>query len=238
MGLARLGLELMGWKNLQPDQTEYLAQYPKAVMIFPHTSYYEFFLYLFYIADSELLRRRCRVLISPIHTKRFQWLLKHVGSVEATPREIRNGGAVDRICSQLEQLPEFLFVVSPKGSMARHHDWRKGFYAIARKLKCPVIPAGFDFEKKCFVIKPAFSVSRMSFRQACAHGKAQLKDIIPCHPEMAEYPLGPYNPNRLGLMSGQRWMIFWLLVLVVVVVVITASYWLWKKRSRAKNSAA
>lgn len=237
MGFCSAALELMGWEPFSEEQTRLLQQHPKAVMIFPHTSYYEFFLYLFYRGHSPLLQRRCKILVAPVHTDRFQFLLKHIGSIPATRQEERNGGATERIKTHLAQLDEWLLVMSPKGSMSNKHPWRRGFYAIAKDLGVPIIPAGFDFEKKRFVIKPAFWVKDLTFAEACDTGKAALYDIIPCHPDKSEFPISPlYDPSKLGLMTAGRWVIFWLLFLAGVVGLGAAVYYFLKwKRGRKEG---
>jgi hypothetical protein len=226
----------MGWEPGFSEHAEETIRSagPRAVLIFPHTSYYEFFLYLFYRGGNDLLRQRCRILVAPMHTKNFQWLLKHVGSIPATPRDERNGGGTARIIAQLEELDEWLLVLSPKGSMDPQHPWRRGFYGIAKHFGCPIIPGGFDFQKKAFIIKEPFWVgpegragkgkgkegwAGLTFKEACAKGKAELYDIVPCHPDKSEYPITPlYDPDKLGLMSTPRWVAFWLGVAALVVI--------------------
>jgi len=223
--MAETIIRALGWQPFDDQDRALLAKYPKCVMIYPHTSYYDFCLYILYQMADPILQRRCRILINPSFTENFQWLLKYIGSIEATRREIRNGGATRRICRELEKLDEFIFALSPKGSMEPNHAWRSGFYHIAKQMGCPVMPAGFDYVKKKFIFQQPFYIDDMTFEQACAEGKKRLFDIIPCHPDRSEYPLALHDKSKACLMPFWRWLVLWVLMLILLVAAVCLLIW-------------
>ena len=111
---------LIGWEPLSDSFKHVLEENPRCIMVYPHTSFCDFFLYLCYIADDPVLRRRSRVLINPHFTDKYWWLVKHVGAIRSTKRENTGGGAVARIQDELSQMDEFVFIISPKGLSLIH----------------------------------------------------------------------------------------------------------------------
>jgi len=211
-------LSLLGWEPLDSRSRYFLEQNPRSVLIFPHTSFYDLLLYIFYTQADPLLKRRCRVLINPFFTKKFQWFLKHFGSIESTRREEKNGGATKRICEELNKMDEFILLLSPKGSMENDHEWRSGFYHMARSLNCPVVPAGFDFERKRFVLNEPFDVQNISFEEACRIGKERLRDIIPRNPEKSEYLLADHDAGKVDIISPARMACLFLVLFIIIVI--------------------
>lgn len=215
-----MSLSVLGWKPLDKKALDMLDRTPRCIFIFPHTSYFDFLLYLAYIKYHPVLKRRSRVLVNPAFTDKFQWLLKHVGSIPATKREVSGGGATKHIYKHLNKMDEFIFMVSPRGTMAPHHTWRSGFYYLSKMLNCPIIVAGLDYERKTFVIKEPYYANEMTFEQACQRGKDDMYNIIPRHPQKAEYSIGPHDPTKLGLMTTWRWVAIWVIAILIVIVIL------------------
>lgn len=211
-------LSLLGWEPLDSRSRYFLDQNPRSILIFPHTSFYDFMLYIFYTQADPVLKKRCRVLINPYFTKKFQWFLQHFGSIESTRREEKHGGATKRICDELDKMDEFILLLSPKGSMENNHEWRSGFYHMARTLNCPVVPAGFDFERKRFVLNEPFNVQDISFEEACRIGKDRLRDIIPRNPEKSEYPLAYHDPGQVNIITPIRMICLFIVLFVIIII--------------------
>lgn len=217
---------MMGWKPMNERELKLLKQHPKSVFVFAHTSFLDFMVYLAYRHDFDVIGRRTRVLINPMFTDHFQWFLQYFGSIPATRREIKDGGATKRIIEHLETMDEFIFALSPKGSTEAHHSWRSGFYHIAKHFDCPIFPVGLDFEKQCLIIKDPFFVTDMTLDQAVQKGKDELYDIIPYNPHKAEYPVGPHDPHKIQVMSTWRWVILILVIVILITAIVVMIWWL------------
>ena len=218
----------MGWQPLDAKAHRILAENPRCILIYPHTSFYDFLLYLIYSLEDPVLHRRSRVLINPHFTERFQWILKYVGSIESTRREIRQGGATARILEALTPMDEFIFLISPKGSMEAYHEWRTGFYHLAKQLQVPIITAGFDYQKKCFIMNEPFWVNDLSFEEACQIAKAKLRPIMPRHPYLCEYPIDDdYDLEELSLVDPWHQTLIFVIVVLILILIFVVIVWVW-----------
>lgn len=213
-------LSLVGWESLDEKSKKYLLDTPRSILIYPHTSFYDFVLYAFYFQSDPILKKRSRILVNPFFTDKFQWALQYFGSIPATRRDEKNGGGTKRICEELNKEEEFLLILSPKGSMESYHEWRTGFYYMAKELNCPVIPAGLDFEKKKFVLNEPFSVENLTVEEACIVGKERLKNIIPRNPEKSEFPLGEFDAEKVDAITPARSCFIFIIVAILIVLII------------------
>lgn len=224
-------LRAMGWSKLDRRSKRVLKENPKAVLVFPHTSFADFFLFTLYYLSEPILYRRCKIPMNPKFTRKYGPILKKFGVIESTRREERGGGAVDRFIAEVEALDEYLICLSPKGSMDPDHDWRSGFYHLARQLKCPVIPGGLDFERKKVIFNPPFDPSNMTFEEACVAGKAGLSDVIPHYPERSEFFLDPHDASKCTLLSTGGWIWLCIVVLIIIIVIVVVIWWIWRRRN-------
>lgn len=176
----------MGWSSLSINLP------PKLVCVFSHTSYCDFFLMLLYQYGYEL---KLKTLIKPCYFNGVSgWLLRQVGGIEATPIDERNGGAVQRIVNELHLLPQYHFMISPKGSILKA-EWRSGYFHIARLLNVPIIAVGLDYEEK-----------KVKYGRLINHDNEvivkellyeDLKEMIPLYPEQEVMPLRPHGETSV-----------------------------------------
>ena len=225
---VELALKSAGWTIPDSAAKERLRNIKRCVAIYPHTSFWDFCMYVAFTYLDKEIGSRCCALVNSRFTSKFEFL-KKFGAIESTRRETKNGGLIDKLYNELSGREEFLFLISPKGSMESHHEWRSGFYALAKRLNCPIVPLGFDFEKRIVIIKEPYDVSNMTLEEAIATGKERLASIIPYNPDRAEYPLDDHNYNQIGMVSPLLWAAF---VLIVAIILIVICWWLGNKFGR------
>lgn len=206
-----------------------MEEHKKVVLVFPHTAYFDAFLYSLYFLESETLRRRARVLINPGAMDQLGGVLKEFGGVKATARLVKNGGCVKRVVDEVSQMDEFIILLSPKGGLY-DFPWRTGYYWFAKLLGCELVAGGFDYRTKRFVLKEPFSVDNMSLEEAEVRCKQDLYDITPLHPQHSEFKtlcndqacLGRESPGPVNI----PWMIGWsFLMFAVFLAVVLFCIW-------------
>lgn len=178
--------KFIGWYGMDDRTKRIMEEHKRVVMVFPHTSYCDAFLYSLYFLEYETLRKRVRVLINPEAMGALGGILSKFGGVEATARLVKNGGCVKRVINEVSKMDEFIILLSPKGSIF-NHPWRTGYYWFAKLLGCELVAGGFDYTTKQFVIKTPFSVENMSLDQAERRCKEDLYDITPLYPKYSEF---------------------------------------------------
>lgn len=126
------------------------------LMVFPHTSWHDFYLGLFtrgitgipmnFIGKKELFRFP------------FGFYFRWMGG--APIDRVGNLNKVDAIAQIFENREEFRLAVLPEGTRKKTKELKTGFYYIALKANVPIIPVAFDFGKKTVHIgKPFFPTS-------------------------------------------------------------------------------
>ncbi len=170
---AMLILQLMGWSFLDDQAYQYMNNNARMVCVFSHTSYYDFFLMvLYYFAHPNQLTH-LKTLINPYYFNYIGFFLRFVGGIPAIK--------VDNIVEELLKTPKSHFLISPKGTILKG-EWRSGYYHIARKLNCPILALGLDYElKKIIICRPVLSIYDEHHIQDLLY--KDLSKIVPLHPE-------------------------------------------------------
>lgn len=214
-------LSVLGWTLIDEEMERKLVSHPRLVMVYPHTSYFDFLYYLLYQHHSPVLHERCRVLINPYWMSVLGPVLKSFGGMAATRREDRGGGAVDRVVRELSG-SKFIFLISPKGARDRHR-WRSGYYQIARRTEAKVVCAGFDYRRRRFVMGEPFDVSKMTEEEVEARCKRDLASMTPLHPQWSEYPLLAHQVQMdTSAFETEGMLALLSLVLLVLLILILA----------------
>jgi 1-acyl-sn-glycerol-3-phosphate acyltransferase len=131
----------MGWKISGHMD----AKIKKSIlMILPHTSWHDFYIGLFargiiglemhYVAKKELFRFP------------FGWYFRWMGG-EPLDRA-GNLNKVDAIAEVFKKRDIFRMAIAPEGTRKKVSELKSGFYFIAMKTNVPIIPVGFNYQKK------------------------------------------------------------------------------------------
>ncbi len=138
--------KLIGWKiegSFPADLKKYI------IAVAPHTSNWDFVIGV--IARSILRLQRARFLgKDSLFKPPFGWFFRWLGGYPVD----RSGkhDMVQQVVAIFDKHEEFILALAPEGTRKKVSKLRTGFYYIALGSKVPIIPCGFDFEKKRVVI--------------------------------------------------------------------------------------
>lgn len=215
-------LSLTGWQPLDETTLDMFRRHPRLIVVFSHTSYGDFFYYLSYLFSHPMMTSRCKALINPYWMDRYGWLLRTVGGVTATRRQDSQGGALQRIAPELQNMKEFILLISPKGSMDANR-WRSGYYYLAQQLDASIMCAGFDYHRHRFTAIEPFGVKGMTLAEVELRCKRSMRSIATMYPVWSEFPLDTHTaPLETSVISDYRMAT----IVAVLVVVLLLLVWL------------
>ncbi|HYC85717.1 MAG TPA: 1-acyl-sn-glycerol-3-phosphate acyltransferase [Chryseosolibacter sp.] len=137
---------LLGW-NIRGQFPAALKKY--IVAIAPHTSNWDFAVGI--AARSILRMQKTRFLgKSELFRPPFGWIFRAVGGypVERTARH----DMVGQVVALFNTHDHFILAIAPEGTRKKVQKLRTGFYYIAKAAGIPIIPVGFDFQRKQVII--------------------------------------------------------------------------------------
>src|SRR6185312_4071593 len=115
--IGHLLLFVIGWKIPEESSIENLFKHPQVVCVFSHSSYFDIIiLFIYMLLHPTYLNKVC-VLVMPQAFKHLGPLLRFFNCLEAPRKEDRNSNSIQRILEQLKQREQFLFLLSPKGTV-------------------------------------------------------------------------------------------------------------------------
>ena len=138
--------KLLGWKvtGQFPHQ---LKKY--IVAIAPHTSNWDF---LVGVAARSILRMKKTKFLgkSQLFKPPYGWVFRQLGGypVERSSRH----DMVKQVADIINAHDHFVLAITPEGTRRKVDKLRTGFYFIAKAAKIPIIPVGFDYQKKEVII--------------------------------------------------------------------------------------
>lgn len=194
--LSRWLIWFQGWEQLGEKEKEQFKKYPYVLILYPHTSYWDFFYMVLYkLAFPDELGNMYS-LVKPQILDRFPFL-ENYGLIRSARLEDKNSGFTQKI-TQFFQIKKnkgetFKLLISPKGSMSKT-TIRTGYYHIAKELNLVIMVAGIDYARRKVTIGsenlfpslepdgelPQEDVVRRTFLLKC-------KEIEPWHPELEHY---------------------------------------------------
>lgn len=204
--VSRLILTIFGWNaNVLP-----LGK--REVLIYPHTSNWDFVLMVLYRFANPTLTKNTYFLVKPQlfdHNKFLAYFLEKMNMIPAAKLETVGSNSTKRIIDFLNEKEEFVLVMSPEGSRDRK-EWRSGYYWIAKATKAAIRVAGLDYKDKKYKSTMLYypwetPESDKNFRQKL------MRCISPLYPEYC-ITHDPGEPNNQPI----DWMIFLSCVLGVV----------------------
>jgi 1-acyl-sn-glycerol-3-phosphate acyltransferase len=148
--LAKLIFKITGWKvegNFPTDLKKYI------IAVAPHTSNWDFPVGV--LARSILKLEKAKFLgkdslFRPPVGWFFRWLGGH--PVDRSNRH----EMVQLVVNIFNKHDEFIVAMAPEGTRKKVEKLRTGFYFIAKGANIPIIPVGFDFEKKIVKVGAPF----------------------------------------------------------------------------------
>lgn len=150
-GMFHLAFRILGWRV---DGS--LPDIPKFVLIgAPHTSNWDFMIFLAlalhlradvrYMGKAELFR-------SPVGG-----FFRYCGGYPVERN--KSQGLVEQMAQIMKDAERFILVIAPEGTRHKVHEWKTGFYHIARRAGVPVVAAFIDSSIKTCGIGPTFALT-------------------------------------------------------------------------------
>ncbi len=127
----------------------------KLVIIgYPHTSNWDFFVFLAVIHHFDLHVRflaHTGLFIGP-----FGWLLRRWGAIEVLGDA---GTRLETLVATFDATDSMVLVLAPEGTRASGSTWRSGFWRIADEIDAPVLMGFVDRGTKRLGFGPALRVT-------------------------------------------------------------------------------
>jgi len=180
--VAKVGLRLCGWKPLSAKSETNILRNTRAIYAFPHTSYWDFYIFLCYMLAYPHLIDNVKILVKPGPFVYAGWLLRRLGCLPATSINDKGHGCVSRITEDLKHLDHFKFTISPKGSIERK-PWRNGYYYIGVGLEAVFVVAGLDYRRKELVVRDQSISYTEGLDKVESFLKEEMRHIVPLYPE-------------------------------------------------------
>lgn len=168
-----------GWtisRRFPPELKQYV------LVVAPHTSNWDF---MVGVAARKLLGLNVKYVAKK---ELFFWpiggTLKRLGGYPVD--RSKGAGFVFQIAKLFRTIDDFAVTVTPEGTRGKVGKWKTGFYHMARQAGVPIMIVGFDYEKKVVVVSKPFETTGDMEADIKAI-QAQLKGIVPRHPENGMY---------------------------------------------------
>jgi len=135
--LSKIILKIIRWRvdgALPVDQKKYV------LIVAPHTSNWDFFLF---VLTVSVLRLQPSVLIKDtIFIGPLGWFLRYCGAIPVNRRQA--GSLVTYISGIYEEREEFVLIITPEGTRSPNANWKRGFHHVARAAEVPILVVYVD----------------------------------------------------------------------------------------------
>ena len=144
--LSKVILKIIRWRvdgSLPVDQKKYV------LIVAPHTSNWDFFLF---VLTVSVLRLQPSVLIKDtIFIGPLGWFLRFCGAIPVNRRQA--GSLVTYISGIYEEREEFVLIITPEGTRSPNANWKRGFHHVARAAEVPILVVYVDSTVRTIGIK-------------------------------------------------------------------------------------
>ncbi|ETN92179.1 2-acyl-glycerophospho-ethanolamine acyltransferase [Gammaproteobacteria bacterium MOLA455] len=144
--LSKVILKIIRWRvdgSLPVDQKKYV------LIVAPHTSNWDFFLF---VLTVSVLRLQPSVLIKDtIFIGPLGWFLRYCGAIPVNRRQA--GSLVTYISGIYEEREKFVLIITPEGTRSPNANWKRGFHHVARAAEVPILVVYVDSTVRTIGIK-------------------------------------------------------------------------------------
>ena len=135
--LSKIILKIIRWRvdgSLPIDQKKYV------LIVAPHTSNWDFFLF---VLTVSVLRLQPSVLIKDtIFIGPLGWFLRYCGAIPVNRKQA--GSLVTYISGIYAAREEFVLIITPEGTRSPNPNWKRGFHHVARAAEVPILVVYVD----------------------------------------------------------------------------------------------
>jgi hypothetical protein len=184
--LYRLLMLICGWKPLERRIINEMKVIKRALVIYPHTSYWDAVTILVYKYAFNL--NTVHVVVHAGAYYKYPKLMKLLNALPATPRERNNGGFVNETVGYFQNKCEYYLFISPKGTLKKD-PWRSGYYHIAKGLNLPIYVIGFDYYTHTMKMVSSKQYDVSDYELLSRSLKNDMGCITPLHKNCSEVDL-------------------------------------------------
>jgi len=135
-------LWLSGWGTFNIDN---LQKVKKAVCVFTHTSYFDFYWFIMYKLAYPKINNKCHIAVKgSVFNSWTTPFLNYFNCFPTTLKEEKNKGFVKITVEKFKENPNFWIALDPCGQI-NLAPWKTGYYFIAKGLKIPIVTASLDY---------------------------------------------------------------------------------------------
>lgn len=191
-------LIILGWESLPINHIHELKnKNKKIVVIFSHTSYWDFWLIILYAMAYPGIMDNVYTVIKPqVFESWYGKILRDNNFIPATKLEEKNGGFVSNTVEKLKTKDIFMLMLSPEGTIKKN-EWKSGYYYIAKSLCAKIVVAGFDYEKKSLVVIGPVDISDKTLHSANLYLQQNMSRIIPLNIKNSFVPIYPSPQHNI-----------------------------------------
>lgn len=197
--LSKAILFLLGWETSIPKGLLIILRvYPHLIVVYPHTTKWDYFFMLLYMLQHREIYNKVVVLIKEelFKYRIIAYFLRLFGGIPSPSINRKGGGNIDRIIETIMNKGRFIFLISPKGT-CDNREWRSGYYVIGSQTNSQFVPVGFNY------ITHRLEYSQIingSMEHVERYLKDELASITPLYPYRSEIKLKEYNnvPKVIG----------------------------------------
>lgn len=142
-----------GWREISKDAVDELTKPCKKVAVIAHTSYWDCFWGIMYGINYGILHK-IRFAMAPKPYDKFS-SYPVIGNfirkscIRVISKEERNGGCVQQIVEELNNMDDFIFMIAPAGTRTDDSEarWRTGFIHITQGVGADLCVLGVDYSR-------------------------------------------------------------------------------------------
>lgn len=139
--------------NIQSKGEAILNKPKMSIIIYPHTTYWDFILLMLYVLANPSSWGRMTAVVKPQLMDHWTtklwigWFPPAIDIISSTRLEDKNQGTVQSWYDYCIKHEDRHILISPEGSLKKS-PWRSGYYHLSKMLKCPVRVIGLDYEQR------------------------------------------------------------------------------------------
>ena len=173
----------MGWDELNPDDFQYIMNHKYVVVLFVHTTRWDFVLTALYRLAYPEHFKYVKLLMKPqpFSTPVVGSFLRYLGFIPATRAEEESKGCVASVIKTMKSMDNCYLLLSPEGKIPAS-KWRSGWYYIGDGMNCQVTSVGLDYNLKKFIFNNIYTIRDWDKTLLQNNIINDMSKIIPLYP--------------------------------------------------------
>lgn len=228
---SRAILTSMGWNPRIPkDIRSKILSDSRLVGLYTHSSNWDFAIMMLYLTADEEFAKKITFMTNPQNLEKYGFIMKKFGAIEASKLEDKGkgNGSSQRAIDVLNEKDSFLFLISPKGTMAKK-EWRTGYYHIAKGANAMITSIGVNYETRTIHIGTPYNPNEHTIEEIEQLVKADMSQLVPLYPENESVEIRSHLRNNIGVMDPNYLAMYLLIILIVILIII---FLVWRNKNR------